>query len=104
MKNSLNIISDEKFKIDLANLLQKHKEEIWYLRREFALSNNMFKVGDIISGRGIVIKNEKLIVGTDFNTQLPLIEYKGKLYTKKLEPHKRNAIESIWQTDDIIKL
>jgi len=60
-----------------------HKENILQLNRECAISNNMIKIGEVISDHIGTIKVEKLIVNHNtFGYSLPMMNYYGVMINK----------------------
>ena len=70
------------------------------LAREFAYSNNVVKIGDIITDHYKTIRVEKFLCGYDFVSRMPCMFYRGTRLNKKGEPVKREADDNrISQTD-----
>lgn len=70
---------------------------------EFALSNNPYKVGDILKDGAKIIRVEKIKVSR-FTCDYPYCIYDGVLLTKKLKPYKNGDTGSISQVYAIKKL
>ena len=66
---------------------------------EFALSNNLYNIGDIlIDDTGIIIRVEKISVSYPIGNDLPCCQYQGRRLTKDLLPRKQRPYTSvIWQ-------
>jgi hypothetical protein len=77
----------EEYILKLKKLEEKFNNEKKELYKEYALSNNPYKVGDIIEDHYHVIKIEKIEVHK-FLEAFPSCVYKGEVLTKKLIPAK----------------
>ena len=92
-------MTEEQYKISLDNLHKKHKEEIYFLRKSFALANNPHKIGDVIVDHHNTIKIEKIQLAPDSFSNLPSCLYTGIELNKKGEPTKRQSNTTIWQSN-----
>lgn len=70
---------------------------------EFALSNNPYKVGDILNDGAKIIRVDKIRVSR-FLGNYPYCIYDGVLLTKKLVPYKNGGVDCILQNNVIEKL
>ena len=68
------------------------------LAKEFAMSNNTVKLGDIISDHANTIVVDHIGLGYSFDGT-PQCVYRGVALTKKLVPKKNGSSEKIWQSN-----
>lgn len=71
------------------------------LDKDFALSNNPVKIGDIITDHYKTIRVEKFIIGYSYSSNLPCMFYRGTRLNKKGEPAKREADDNRVSQNDI---
>lgn len=69
------------------------------LAKEFALSNNPVKIGDIITDHYKTIRVERFSWG--FGFKQPCVYYSGTRLTKKGEPAKREAEDNVVVQENI---
>ena len=75
------------------------------LDKDFALSNNPVKIGDIITDHYKTIRVEKFIFGyCGYTSNLPCMYYRGTRLNKKGEPAKRDADDNRVMQTDITKI
>lgn len=83
----------EEYKARLADLEKEHKAKRNELARNYAMSNNPYKIGDILQDHYQIIKVER--IGYGYNLYgLPECWYRGTQLTKKFEPKKRQDLDS----------
>jgi hypothetical protein len=83
----------------------KYEQEVQELKIEFALKNNIYKVGDIIQDHYHIIKIEKWQVAIDYLHKEPaFLMYRGIQLNKNLEPLKRQKNPDMYQNNIIKKL
>ena len=89
----------EEFKNAKADLELKFKKEKDALAISYALSNNPYKIGDILQRKeAYIIKIDKITV--DINSYgIPGCVYHGPELKKDLTPKKNGNRESIWQSN-----
>lgn len=80
-------------------LEKEYDLELWELRSEYALSNNPYKVGDIIedSTDRIKIKWIEIVSNTDFEN-IPQCVYYGTFLDKNNEPEKTQKKRGLEQS------
>ena len=84
----------EEFNSKKKALLEKHDEEMFKLKRDYALSNSTVKIGDMVTDHMGTIKVEKVIT---WCRDIPSCVYKGKEYTKAGKPSKRGSTRNVYQ-------
>jgi hypothetical protein len=67
------------------------------ISKEFAMSNNPVKLGDIISDHASTIVVDH--IGLGYSCGMPECVYRGVALTKKLVPKKNGSSEKIWQSN-----
>ena len=72
-------------------LKEDFEEKRKQLAREFAISNNPVKIGDVISDHCRTIRVLKLLWCYNLGYPFPCMVYRGVRLTKKGEPSKREA-------------
>jgi hypothetical protein len=83
----------------------KYEQEVQELKIEFALKNNIYKVGDIIQDHYHIIKIEKWKVYMEFCSDKPAsLLYIGVQLTKNLIPYKKQQDSHMYQNNIIKKL
>lgn len=81
----------------------KNKKDV--LCKEFAMSNNFYKVGDILQDIYQIIRVEKIKWTFVFPSNTPECVYYGTQLSAKLEPKKRQDINShMYQSNVLRKL
>lgn len=79
----------KEYESQLAIFKKEFEDKRKELATAYAMSNNPYKVGDILQSRSEIIKVESVHWG--YNNQcLPECYYRGTQLTKKLEPKKRH--------------
>ncbi len=69
------------------------------IRKKFALSNQKYKIGDILKCDLGVIKVDKITIAGIFNSEKAECVYSGKKLKKSdLKPHKNGDRESFYQS------
>jgi hypothetical protein len=84
----------------------EHHLKIKSLAKEYALSNNPYKIGDIVNDHTGSIKIEKILLRRKWfiakrEFEYPQCIYIGVELTKKGEPNKRGYKRSIYQSNII---
>jgi hypothetical protein len=82
----------------LEDLNKAHSLKVSKLKKEFALSNQKYKKGDIVKDCIKIIRITKVKYGTKFGTDICECIYTGEELTKKLQPKKSGAIGNIYQS------
>ena len=85
-------MTKEEYESGLAALEKEYKAKCNELARNYAMSNNPYKVGDILQDHYQIIKVERIGYGTNLRG-LPECWYRGTQLTKKLEPKKRQDLD-----------
>ena len=78
----------------LENLRKRQFNEVVKLKREYALSNNTVKIGDIISDHMVTIVVESI---DDYLSDIPQCVYTGIRLTKQGVPTKKIEVRQIYQ-------
>lgn len=81
-------MTKEEYEKRLFELNQRFKKEKHELAKEFALSNNDVKIGDIVSDGNNIISVSKFCIDFGYPNPIPYVYYKGIKLTKKLKPFK----------------
>lgn len=81
-------------------LKQRHDKEIKKLKREYALTNNPIKIGDIVTDGYSTVKVEKIVV---YLNNPPCCVYRGPELNKNKTVKKNGKITDIYQTNLISK-
>ena len=93
----------EEYKIELEILNKDHTAKVSRLNRDFAISNNSYRIDDIITDHIGSIKIEKINVavnGCSSKTPSGCV-YTGVELKKDLKPNKRNTKRAVWQSNII---
>lgn len=88
------------YKNKLAELANEYEAKKRKVITEYALSNNPYKVGDMITDHSSTIKIEKIQPYLGYN-ELPICLYTGTQYTKKGEISKKQDYTKIYQRNII---
>lgn len=86
-------MTPEEYKLKLVEIQHQSKKQELNLMKEYALSNNPYKVGDVIKSNGITIKIE-----AGFHS-LPACYYIGIPLKKDCTPYKNGIKQSIFQSN-----
>jgi hypothetical protein len=79
---------------------EERKVKIIKLNKEYALSNNKVKIGDIVKGHNVIILVEKIRIYSGFLSKgYPMCEYIGVCLTKKLKPYKSGEKGHVFQDE-----
>lgn len=92
----------EEYRKRVIQIEEEAKDKKRQLVREFALANNPYKKGDIITDHNGSLLIEKLIINWGFGNSLPYCSYSGVELKKDGTPMKRQSARSVSQ-DNIIK-
>ena len=84
-------MTHEEYKARLADLEKEHKAKCNELARNYAMSNNPYKIGDILQSNSYILRVENIKWGYDYQGE-PQCVYYGTQLTKKLEPKKKQDI------------
>jgi len=90
-------MTKEEYKLKIYELEKKYKNDQNQIKIEYALSNNPYKIGQIIESYSTRIKIKKIEVTHNFSI-FPECYFKGISYTKKNKPYKKNNIDGISQS------
>lgn len=90
-------MTKEEYKKKLDELNSEFKQKKFALYKEFALSNNPYRVGDILQDHFHIIKVEKIKIDVVLST--PECVYYGTQLTQKLEPKKKQDEAPMWQSN-----
>ena len=92
-------MTEKEFKDKYATLLSRFEKQVYNLRREYSLSINPYKVGDIIEdhiGKGRILA---IVPGWDSFYDRPQIRFYCENLTKKGEINKREPERNIYFTN-----
>ena len=81
-------MTKEEYESRLAALEKEYKAKCDELARIYAISNNPYKIGDILQDHYQIIKVERIGWARNYHG-MPECWYRGTQLTKKLEPKKR---------------
>jgi len=90
----------EDYIAQIKNLDEEHKKNIKELSTKYAIENNPYKKGDIITDRNFTIKISDIHM-TGFYMKKPSCVYSGPRLKKDLTPFKGGSWENIYQTNII---
>lgn len=76
--------------------IKEHEKQLKALAKEYAMSNNTVKIGDIVSNGLCKIKVERIDCSIGLRGN-PMCIYSWPRLTKNLVPYKNGDTESIWQ-------
>ena len=98
----MNYIEYSEKAIQLENEYKKKDDS---LRREYALSNNPYKIGDIIEDAFCAIKIDSMLfyLGRGYYGNIPSMIYKGVQLKKDLTPRKDGKRQAIHQSEVKVK-
>lgn len=88
----------EEYQVAVKALEKEYMEKEQAVVREYALSNNPVKIGDVIRDHHCKIKVERISVLRSFSKK-PQCVYSGPRLKKNGEPYKNGDTESIWQSN-----
>ncbi len=98
-------MTTEAYEIAESQMRQKHSKEKNELLSSYARSNQKYKTGDIIKGRGGArIRVETTRVGVGLSGPPAEVIYNGPKLKVGLTPYKNGEYEDIWETDVVEKL
>ncbi len=92
-------MTEKEYKDRLAKI-EVAKEE---LDKEYAYSNNPYKIGDILKDHFHILKVESIKVERKFDSWEPECVYCGTQLTTKLEPKKRCGNTSVMYQSNVVK-
>lgn len=90
-------MTKEELKEHLSQLETRHRQDITTLYKEYELSNNVYKIGDIISDHSTTIKIEKIKVSILFGESQCV--YEGTQLKKDGTPSKKQNNTTIFQSN-----
>ena len=82
----------------LADMAEKYKQDVWFLKKEYAISNSPVSNGDIITDHIGSIKVDVIQVGQDFYG-VPECIYSGTCHTKAGKPFKTRERREVYQSN-----
>lgn len=93
----------EEYKLETVTLTDNYNNSILRLKREYAISNNKVKVGDIVIDHCKTVLVEKIKI--DHYNDIPTCVYYGELLKKDKTPRKRPEEARVHQTNikEVIK-
>ena len=89
-------MTQQEYKLELDRIDREYNSRKNNLYTEYALSNNPYKVGDIISDHIGSVKVESVSVYLDID-RLPMCVYTGTTLRKDLTPSKKNEKRKVYQ-------
>jgi hypothetical protein len=75
-------------------LIKEHDKKMKELNKEYALSNNTVKIGDIVTDHIGSVKVEKILLWGSIE---PSCVYRGIEYTKAGKPYKKGSERDVFQ-------
>lgn len=97
-------MTEEEYKQKLGELEIEYKNKKNALGQEFAISNNPYKVGDILQDHYQIIRVEKIRWAWMYATSpTPGCLYFGTQLTAKLEPKKRQGINPYMHQSNVLR-
>jgi len=84
----------EKYKKTIAQIDSDAEGKKRAVSREYAMSNNPVKVGDVVSDHSQKIRVERIGV---YHSDVPMCLYKGQLLTKAGKPFKNGNSGTVYQ-------
>ena len=97
-------MTEQEYREKLKELKSEYETKKSLLAREFAYSNNPYKIGDIITDDFSIIKIESFCYCDYVSGYLPNVGYNGIELTKKLIPKKNGEVRRIWKSTSVRKL
>ncbi len=95
----------DEYHAELNAMKTRHEKEIKEFKTQYALSNNQYKIGDIIQDRYGIMKIEKITVSAGIAGSYPECVYAGMQLTKNLKPAKKQLKNRlVWQSNIIEKV
>lgn len=88
------MITIEEYRQKLKEFEIEYKDKKDILCQEFAMSNNPYKVGDILQDYRQIIRVEKIKWTFIFPSNIPECIYFGTELTAKLTPKKKQSIDA----------
>lgn len=93
-------MTEQEYKNKLRELHNEFEERKAALKTEYALSNNPYKVGDILRDPWQIIKVIEVRVARHVCGEFPECVYFGVQLTEKLVPRKRQDVNPMmWQSN-----
>lgn len=92
-------MTQEEYTNKVAELTEKFELDKQSLRREYALSNNPYKVGDIVTDHIGSIVIEKIQHTISITHQYPFCVYTGLELKKDGTPTKKESKRAVYQTN-----
>lgn len=96
-------MTKEDYKKRADELYREYRQKQRELDKEYALSNNEVKVGDIVSDNSQTIKVEGIIIDSSYYGCTPTIHFEGIRLTKKLIPFKSGERGCVYNVKNHIK-
>lgn len=97
-------MTDKEYNEELLKIEQTFKEGKKALASLYAAKNKKYSVGDIIKDHSSIIKVERIMWGFSITSKFPQTCYRGTRLKKDLTPRKDDSIDTIWESDDVVKL
>lgn len=95
-------MTEEEYKIKLKQIDKERDKSLQLLYKEYALSNNPYKIGDIIKDHQSIIKIES--IGIYKGYYFSGCKYFGTKLTSKLVPFKNGDKSTIYQMNILEKI
>ena len=92
-------MNKEEFNEKINEAKTKYNKEYRELCKEYALSNNPYKIGQVVSDNKNTIEIKEIKVIHSFMSGYPSCFYTGPLLEKDGKPYKNGAWETIYQTN-----
>ncbi len=92
--------SKEDYKHKTLMLAEKHKEEVFQLKKKYAMANSSVQVGDMVTDHMGSVKVERIKIHTGYHVDdLPSCVYYGPCYTKSGRPFKSGERRGAYQAN-----
>ena len=92
-------MTHEEYKLRKKKLEEQYNVDLRWLNREYALSNNKYQVGDIVTDHIGSIKVESISIEDSFGTGIPTCVYTGLELKKDLTPTKKLSKRQVWESN-----
>ncbi len=89
-------MKEEDYLIKIAELEKDFNKAKYQLSVEFAMSNNTYPIGSILTDHKETIRVDKIKVEMPFMSKIPCCVYYGVGIKKDGKPMKDGSIKSVW--------
>jgi hypothetical protein len=92
-------MTKEEYDKKLESIAKRYNTEINQLKKEYALTNNTVKLGDVITDHMGSIKVDNISITMTFSNKYPICLYSGIEILKSGKPSKRGSIRNVYQSN-----